>query len=207
MSSDGDTGANQVDTMGVEYLDGLYGYALALTRDPTNAEDLVQETYVRAIPAMSELRARSNLKGRLSKILRSVWFNELKKQRNGPQLIGIEEADLTDSLVSSSKSSYHLFVSMMEAERVRAAIQCLPLKFCEIILLRDFEELSYHQIAKVLNCPVGTVMSRLSRARAKLSTVLTSMMKKSPRRGITQNEAAGIMERKLHGKRHASQPN
>src|SRR5258708_40326357 len=83
-------GEGQADTMGIEYLDGLYGYAMALTRNHARAEDLVQETYVRAIPAMGRLRTGSNIKGWLFTILRNVWLNQLRKWRNGPQMIEIE---------------------------------------------------------------------------------------------------------------------
>ena len=82
-------GEGQADTMGIEYLDGLYGYAMALTRDHARAEDLIQETYVRAIPAMGRLRTGSNIKGWLFTILRNVWLNQLRKWRNGPQMIEI----------------------------------------------------------------------------------------------------------------------
>jgi RNA polymerase sigma-70 factor, ECF subfamily len=166
-------GAGQADTMGIEYLDGLYGYAMALTRNHARAEDLVQETYLRAIPAMGRLRAGSNTKGWLFTILRNVWFNQLRKYRNGPQMIEIEAGDgASNNIVDPSKNSHELYVSKMETEQVRGAIQELPVRFREIIVLRESEELSYREIASILDCPVGTVMSRLVRARAKLRTLL-----------------------------------
>jgi RNA polymerase sigma-70 factor (ECF subfamily) len=166
-------GEGQADTMGIEYLDGLYGYAMALTRNHARAEDLVQETYVRAIPAMGRLRTGSNTKGWLFTILRNVWLNQLRKWRNGPQMIEIEVGDgVSNSIVEPSKNSHELYVSKMETEQVRAAIQELPIQFREIIVLREYEELSYQEIANILDCPVRTVMSRLVRARAKLRTLL-----------------------------------
>src|SRR5260370_40718235 len=86
-------GTNQADTSGIEYLDGLYSYALVLTRNQAEAEDLVQETYVRALQAMGRLRAGSNMKGWLFTILRNIWLNQLRKRRNGPQMIEIEIGD------------------------------------------------------------------------------------------------------------------
>jgi len=165
-------GEGQADTMGIEYLDGLYGYAMTLTRNHARAEDLVQETYVRAIPAMGRLRTGSNTKGWLFTILRNVWLNQLRKWRNGPQMTEIEVGDVFNSIVEPSKNSHELYVSKMETEQVRAAIQELPIRFREIIMLREYEELSYQEIANILDCPVGTVMSRLMRARAKLRTLL-----------------------------------
>ena len=168
-------GTDQVQGMLLENIDGLYSYALILTRNHAEAEDLVQETCLRALQAMKRLRANSNMKGWLFTILRNAWFNQLRKWRNGPSMIGIEVEDgVADSIAEPSKDSHDLYVSKLEAEQVRAAIQALPLDFREIILLREYEELSYQEIASVLDCPVGTVMSRLGRARAKLRTLLAT---------------------------------
>ena len=158
---------------GIEYLDGLYGYALVLTRNHAEAEDLVQETYLRALAALERLRAGSNMKGWLFTILRNIWLNQLRKQRNSPQVIELEvEGGVAVSILESSKNSHDHYVSQKETEQVRAAIQKLPKDSREIILLREYEDLSYQEIARVLECPVGTVMSRLARARAKLRTLL-----------------------------------
>jgi RNA polymerase sigma-70 factor, ECF subfamily len=175
-----DDGAGRADATGIEYLDGLYSYALVLTRNHAEAEDLVQETYVRAIPAMGKLRACSNTKGWLFTILRNVWLNQLRKWRNGPQMIEMDVGDgVAKSIVETSKDSHDLYVSKVEAEQVRAAIQELPVDFREIILLREYENLSYQEIASILGCPVGTVMSRLGRARAKLRPLLAATLKGS----------------------------
>jgi RNA polymerase sigma-70 factor (ECF subfamily) len=173
-------GTGSGDATGIEYLDGLYSYALVLTRNHAEAEDLVQETYIRAMQAMGRLRAGSNMKGWLFTILRNIWFNQLRKWRNGPQLVEIEVGgDIANSIVEPSKDSHDLYVSKMETEQVRAAIQELPVEFREIILLREYEDLSYLEIASVLDCPVGTVMSRLGRARAKLRALLSDTLKGS----------------------------
>ena len=177
-----DDGAGRADASGVEYLDGLYSYALVLTRNHAEAEDLVQETYVRAIPAMGRLRVGGNTKGWLFTILRNVWLNQLGKWRNGPQMIEMDVGDgVADSIVEPSEDSHDLYVSKPEAEQVRAAIQKLPEEFREIILLREYEDLSYQEIANVLDCPIGTVMSRLGRARAKLRVLLFPTLKGSDR--------------------------
>jgi RNA polymerase sigma-70 factor (ECF subfamily) len=159
---------------------------MVLSRNHAEAEDLVQETYVRAIQAMGRLRTGSNVKSWLFTILRNVWFNQLRKRRNGPQMIEIEaEDDVANSIAEPSKNSHDLYVSKMEAEQVRTAIQKLPVEFREIIVLREYEDLSYLEIASVLDCPVGTVMSRLGRARAKLRAMLSEAFKgsDSPVRG------------------------
>jgi RNA polymerase sigma-70 factor (ECF subfamily) len=176
------SGTAGAQEMLLESINGLYSYALILTRNHAEAEDLVQETYLRAIQAMGRLRTGSNMKGWLFTILRNVWFNQLRKWRNGPPMIGIEVGDGTaDSIAEPSKDLHDLYVSKVEAEQVRAAIQALPIHFREIILLREYEDLSYQEIASVLDCPVGTVMSRLGRARAKLRMLLATTLSASIR--------------------------
>jgi RNA polymerase sigma-70 factor (ECF subfamily) len=185
MSSNQD-GADQAGTTIIEHLDSLYSYALILTRNHAEAEDLVQETYVRAIPATRRLREGSNTKGWLFTILRNIWLNQLRRGRNGPQWIEMEFGEeVADSLIEPSKDAHDLYVSGLEAEQVRAAIQELPLHFREIIMLREYEGLSYQEIASISTCPVGTVMSRLGRARARLRLLLSTRLKghDAPERG------------------------
>ena len=167
------SGQGYANTMALEHVDGLYSYAVVLTRNHADAEDLVQETYVRAIQALGRLREDSNLKGWLFTILRNIWLNQLRKVRNGPQMVEMETGNgVANDVADTSMNSHDLYVSKMETEQVRAAIQEMPLKFREIILLREYEDLSYQEIASVLGCPLGTVMSRLGRARTKLRTQL-----------------------------------
>ena len=135
-------GAGQADATGIEHLDGLYSYAMVLSRNHAEAEDLVQETYVRAIQALGRLRADSNVKSWLFTILRNLWLNQLRKRRNGPQMVEIEVEDgVANSIAEPSKNSHDLYVSKMEAEQVRAAIQELPVESREIILLLEYEDL------------------------------------------------------------------
>src|ERR1700716_1675144 len=104
-----------VEAAGIEHIDGLYSYALVLTRNHAEAEDLVQETYVRALQAMGRLRADSNMKGWLFTILRNVWLNQLKKRRTGPQIIAIDVEDsVAAGIAEPSKDSYDLYVSKIE---------------------------------------------------------------------------------------------
>jgi RNA polymerase sigma-70 factor (ECF subfamily) len=168
------------DTESLLYIDGLYSYALVLTRNHADAEDLTQETYVRAMPALGSLRPGSNLKAWLFTILRNVWLNQLRKRGRGPRFVGLDDCNgFADSTLAQSKNGYETYVSKMEASQVRNAIQELPIESREIILLREYEELSYREIANVLECATGTVMSRLARARTKLRTVLSETMEQS----------------------------
>jgi RNA polymerase sigma-70 factor (ECF subfamily) len=164
-----------VEAAGIEHIDGLYSYALVLTRNRSEAEDLLQETYVRALGAMGRLRTGSNVKSWLFTILRNIWFNQLRQQR-AAKLVAMDGEEGAMDIAETAKDPYALYVSRMEHERVHDAIQKLPLDFHEVILLREFEELSYQEIATILDCPAGTVMSRLARARAKLRTLISAAL-------------------------------
>jgi RNA polymerase sigma-70 factor, ECF subfamily len=128
----------ETDSLGSEYIDGLYSYALVLTRNHAEAEDLVQETYLRAIPAVSRLRPESNMRAWLFKILRNVWINQLRKRRTDPQMVQPDlERDAVDNLANPGKDSYEIYAGKQESQRVRAAIEQLSLEFREVILLRE----------------------------------------------------------------------
>ena len=162
------------DTNLLHYIDGLYGYAMALTRNQADAEDLVQETYVRAIRGAESLRAKSNVKNWLFTILRNIRLNQLRQQRTAPKFIELDaDEGKTDIAIETSQDPYAHYVAKTERERVREAIQQLSSELREIILLREFEELTYREIANLLGCPIGTVMSRLARARSKLRTLVS----------------------------------
>jgi RNA polymerase sigma-70 factor, ECF subfamily len=163
------------DTDLLHFIDGLYGYAMAITRNRTDAEDLVQETYLRAIPRMRSLRAESNIKSWLFTILRNIHLNQLRKQRFAPKVLAIDAAEDTANIVAeSSKDPLARYVSKAERDWVMEAVEQLPSVFREIVVLREYEDLSYQEIAGILDCPVGTVMSRLARARSRLRTLLSA---------------------------------
>jgi RNA polymerase sigma-70 factor (ECF subfamily) len=158
----------------LEYLDGLYGYAMTLTRNTAEAEDLVQETYLRAMRAFERLRPESNVKSWLFTILRNIYLNQIRHRRSGPAMVDMEDqfADLPDMTNSGDLDPLGNYLANVQRQDVHQAIESLPSIYREVIILREFEELSYQQIAEVLGCPTGTVMSRLGRAREKLKVVL-----------------------------------
>ena len=158
-----------------EYLDGLYSYGLVLSRNQTEAEDLVQETCLRALRAMERLRPDSNVKSWLFTILRNIWLNQVRQRRIAPDIVELgPDEHVANRAMDSSKDPHAAYVSDLEGEQVQRAIEQLPLEFLEVILLREYEELSYEEIATMLQCPVGTVMSRLARARSKLRDLLVA---------------------------------
>lgn len=155
----------------MEHIDSLYGYALALTRDATEAEDLVQETYVRAASAANRPEADGNLKGWLFVIMRNAWLNQLRHQHSGPRFVELELTEPSDA--EAHENPHVVYLRKLERRQVRQAIESLPQVYREIVVLRDIEGFTYQEIASVLDCPAGTVMSRLGRARGKLRKLLT----------------------------------
>jgi RNA polymerase sigma-70 factor (ECF subfamily) len=167
-----------------EVFDGLYGYAMVLSRDRTEAEDLVQETCVRAIQATESLRPGSNVKSWLFTILRNIWLNRLRRRRAAPKMVELDgDESAAQKAVVASEDPHALYVSKVERQLVREAILQLSDEFREIIVLREYEDLSYQEIASILGCPAGTVMSRLGRARSKLRTLLSDSLRTPDRRG------------------------
>jgi RNA polymerase sigma-70 factor, ECF subfamily len=162
----------------IEHLDHLYGYAMVLTRNRADAEDLVQESYNRAVKAVRSLQTVTNMRAWLFTILRNVWLNQRRRRLTSPEIVLIDaDESVANLIVEPSKDPYALYVGKLDVARVREAIQQLPGLFREVIVLREYEELSYHEIASVMQCPLGTVMSRLARARSKLRTLLASQVK------------------------------
>lgn len=146
-------------------LDGLYRFALALSHDRAVAEDLVQETYVRALGARHKVDADENVRSWMFVILHNVWRNERRRRRPAA-----DEDDL--ARLSTEEDPGQALDRRATGLRLHEAIDRLPAPFREVLLLRCVEELSYKDIARVLDCPAGTVMSRLARARALLKGAL-----------------------------------
>jgi RNA polymerase sigma-70 factor, ECF subfamily len=164
----------------LSHTDALFRYAMALSRNTATAEDLVQETCLRALSAKNPLRPDSNHKSWLFTILRNIWLNELRKGRWTSQTLDTELDGTPSNIPASSDGDPHLhYVSKLEVVQVREAIQQLPPEFREIIILREYDELSYQEIAEILQCPAGTVMSRLARARSRLRSILSDQQAKA----------------------------
>src|ERR1700739_2169871 len=122
-----DSQAKEDCNSGIEHIDGLYGYALVLAQNRTDAEDRVQETYLRAIRAMGRLRDDGNIKGWLFTILRNIWLNELRQRRKAPETVDVEKDERTSSLVDQNADSPHdLYVANLERHHVHTEIQQLP---------------------------------------------------------------------------------
>jgi RNA polymerase sigma-70 factor (ECF subfamily) len=153
----------------VACLDGLYGFALALSRERAAAEDLVQETYARALAAARRPTPDENLRGWLFTILVNIWKNERKRRR--PEAVGDLEA-LAVALPSALEDPETALGRRELQDRLRLALESLPDAFREVVVLRCVEGFSYQEVASIVGCPAGTVMSRLARARAVLRGVI-----------------------------------
>ena len=171
--------ADRFSAEALEFLDVLYGTAIRLTRKPEAAEDLVQDTYLKALRARSSFKPGTNLKAWLFTILHNTWRNRRRDQarsRVEADSDAVEQAAEhgQDSLSAPPDSPEALLVRATLSEDLRAALDQLPEAYREAVWLRDVEELSYQEIAEVLGIPVGTVMSRLSRGRKQLFVSLTA---------------------------------
>ena len=157
------------------HLDAAYNLARWLTRNDRDAEDAVQEAYLRAFQYFGSFRG-GDARNWLLKIVRNTCYTQLRN--NPPQ----ELATTFDEEIYSEKSVFmnpeKLLMRSGDCQLLRQALEELPMKFREVLVLRELEELSYREIAEVSNIPQGTVMSSLSRARARLRESLTSLLNK-----------------------------
>ena len=165
-------GTSSWQDMALEQLDALYGYAMTLTHSDAESEDLVQETYICAMQHFDRLRPDTNMKAWLFTILRNVWLKKLRRRRSGPDFVPLDEDNMGIQSVQNDPQT--VLSRIWERNEVRSALRKMQRHFAEIIVLREIEEFSYKELSGVLDCPVGTVMSRLARARAKFKQVLCS---------------------------------
>ena len=157
------------------WIDGLYGAALRLTRNPADAEDLVQDTYLKAFKSSDSFTAGTNLRAWLFTILHNHFLNDRRHAKGSPVQVDSEVADKAAAVVPAPQATPEdVLVRQVTDAEVRAALDALPDSFREAVWLRDAEGFSYVEIAGILKVPVGTVMSRISRGRRLLAGRLNS---------------------------------
>jgi RNA polymerase sigma-70 factor (ECF subfamily) len=151
------------------HLDAAFNYARWLTKNEVEAEDLVQEACLRAIRFLSSLRD-GNARPWLFAIVRNTWYSRVSR-RDGASTAILNSSD--DNRPDEALDPEQRLVQQDTVARVRSALEQLPPEFREALVLRDIEGLSYKEIAEVLQVPMGTVMSRISRGRERLLAALT----------------------------------
>lgn len=180
MAAEASAGPSGIGEEALEYLDALYRTALRLTRNEADAEDLVQETYLKAIRFQDRFKPGTNLRAWLFRILMNTFINRYRQKQRAPRLTSVEDAeDFFLYRQVSSQRDEHLFPSAEEEalgkladEDVKRAIEELPEQFRAAVILTDIEGFSYKEIAEITNVKIGTVMSRLSRGRRLLQRKL-----------------------------------
>jgi RNA polymerase sigma-70 factor (ECF subfamily) len=149
----------------LSYVDSLYGTALRLTRRPQDAEDLVQETYLKAFRASAQFERGTNLKAWLFTILHNTFRNMRRHDVRNPVDVNSETVEQAVDRAGEDQSPEQLLTRATLDADLQAALDDLPDNFRQAVWLRDVEEFSYADIAKMLEVPIGTVMSRISRGR------------------------------------------
>lgn len=148
------------------YLEPLFAAAMRLTRNRSDAEDLVQDTFVKALRFADRFTPGTNLKAWLFTILHNTWRNRLRDNSRAPVSVDSDHLDgLADGDVSAGETPERILLKSTLDADLQAALDALPEAFRQAVWLRDVEEFSYAEMAEMLEVPIGTVMSRISRGR------------------------------------------
>ena len=150
----------------VPHMDVLYGYAVYLTGDREEAHDLLQETFLKAFRFYDKFEQGSNAKAWLYRIMRNTYINDYRRVKRTPDIVEYDEQISAYQMIKHDTKRPDEIETEMFEDEIASAISSLPEKFKSVIYLRDVEDLPYEEIAEALEIPIGTVRSRLHRARA-----------------------------------------
>jgi RNA polymerase sigma-70 factor, ECF subfamily len=165
----------------LSHIDGLYGAALRLTGRAADAEDLVQDTYLKAFRFQNRFERGTNLKAWLFTILHNTWRNARRASARDPISVDSEAVERAPAAARAADSPEARLSQQMLDTELRAALDALPDIFRQAVWLRDVEDFSYAEIATMVGVPIGTVMSRISRGRRLLHERLTGAAEAAPR--------------------------
>jgi RNA polymerase sigma-70 factor (ECF subfamily) len=160
------------------FIDQLYGAAMRMTRNPSDAQDLVQETFVKAFSAFKQFEQGTNLKAWLYRILTNTFINTYRKKQREPYQGTIDDLEdwqlggAESTTASSSRSAEAEAIDHLPDSAVKDALQAIPEDFRLAVYFADVEGFSYQEIAEIMKTPIGTVMSRLHRGRRMLRDLL-----------------------------------
>ena len=177
-TDDSDTATARFEAVALPFMNALYSKALHLTRRPEDAADLVQETYLRACRTFANFTEGTNAKAWLFTILYSIFINKYRKAQREPETVSMDEWETTHHRELADPAWDDEFAALAGSEKewqgpeIAGALGKLPEEFRAAVLLVDVEQLSYEEAAGVLNCPMGTLRSRLFRARRVLFVAL-----------------------------------
>ena len=152
----------------LSHVDSLYGTALRLTRRPADAEDLVQDTYLKAFRSSSQFKRGTNLKAWLFTILHNTFLNMRRHDGRNPVEVDSEAVEQAADVRPTQQTPEQMLTRDTLDADLQAALDSLPEAFRQAVWLRDVEEFSYAEIAEMVQVPIGTVMSRISRGRRML---------------------------------------
>ncbi len=161
------------------FMDQLYAAAMRMTRNPADASDLVQETYVKAFAAFAGYRQGTNLKAWLYRILTNTFINDYRKNQRNPyqgSIDGMEEWQVGEAIsatATTTRSAEAEAIDHLPDSAIKDALQSIPEEFRLAVYFADVEGFSYQEIAEIMKTPVGTVMSRLHRGRQMLRKLLS----------------------------------
>ena len=170
----------EFETLALKHLDPLYSAALRLTKNDRDAEDLVQDTFLRAYRFFDKFERGTNMKAWLFKILTNTFINRYRRSTKERNIVeGSEREAVHERFVSREATEYaanpeQFFFDRLLSDDVLKAVDSLPIDFRLVVILADLQEFSYKEIAEILDVPVGTVMSRLYRGRRLLQKALAS---------------------------------
>jgi RNA polymerase sigma-70 factor (ECF subfamily) len=166
------------ESQALPYMDQLYAAALRMTRNPSDAQDLVQETYVKAFAAFKQFEQGTNLKAWLYRILTNTFINTYRKKQREPYQGTIDELQdwqlggAESTTARSSRSAEAEAIDHLPDSAVKDALQAIPEDFRMAVYFADVEGFAYQEIADIMKTPIGTVMSRLHRGRRMLRDLL-----------------------------------